>query len=88
MVIFSGLTPQNTMIKKMKKGFKDTKIKIKIQNKDQIGQGLDLWSCLYGFWQKRRQQIFLYIQLFIVSYQVSIVFLYYDIIRKVFFEVE
>ena len=54
MVFFSGLTPSKYHDKKMKKGFKDTKIKIKIQNKDQTGQGLDLGSCLYGFWQKKK----------------------------------
>ena len=40
---FSFLTPSKYH---HKKGFKDTKIEIKIQNKDKTGQGFDLWSCL------------------------------------------
>ena len=31
--------------KKEEKGFTDTKIEISPPNKDQTGQGLDLWSC-------------------------------------------
>ena len=42
-ILFSAWTPPNTTIKK---GFKDIKIEIEIQDKDWTGHGLDLWPCM------------------------------------------